>query len=146
MQRIHRQDTLTGRAAASAPEANLQTVEELKQYKGPLLNAETAPLSSRQVMDLIRAARSTDDLRLNGPQNVTKPSHFALQRFVSKGSLAKQDELSVLIREASTEFSKESLQFMNAALEREKDMLELVKSLLETVDQIQNRVVGSQEG
>jgi hypothetical protein len=146
MQRIHRQDTLANNAIASSPESNLQTVEELKPQKGPLLNADTAPLPSRHVMDLIRAARSTDDLRLNAPQAGSKPSHFALQRFVAKGKFLSQDELFSRIRESSTDFSEDAARYVTAALEREQEMLELVQSLLATVDQIQNRVIGSQEG
>ncbi len=145
MQRIYRKDTLANHVPVVSPESNLQTVEELKQHKGPLLDADTAPLSSRQVMDLIKAARSTDDLRLNGPQSASRPNHFALQRFVAKGKIAKDDDFSIL-HEARAELSEETLRFMDGALEREKEMVELITSLLATVDQIQNRVIGSQEG
>lgn len=131
---------------AVIPESNLQTVEELKQpHKGQLLNAELAPLSNRQVLDLVRAVRSTDQLRLNYSGFSQGPNHGALHRLVERAR-AEDREIQEMIEAASTEFAPESREFMISALEREREMLECMKGVLEAVDQIRNFTIGSQEG
>jgi|GEM_PF-3738225 len=144
MQKIPRRG-VSVESNAVIPESNLQTVEELKRHKGQLLNAELAPLSTRQVMDLVRAVRSTDQLRLNYAGFSQGPNHVALHRLMERAR-AQDRKIEEVIEASSSEFAPKSSEFMMSCLGREREMLECLKEMLESVDQIRNRTIGSQEG
>lgn len=130
---------------AVIPESNLQTVEELKPHKGQLLNAELAPLSTRQIMDLVRAVRSNDQLRLNYSGLSQAPNHVTLHRLMERARVEDR-KIKEMLEASDSEFEPQAREFMMSALERERVMLECLKEMLESVDQIRNRTIGSQEG
>lgn len=145
MQKIPRQNVSIS-SPAGVPESTLQTMEELKLHKGQLLNADLAPLSTKQVMDLIRAVQSSEQLRLNYSDASQRPSYGALHSLLSKSKDLESSNIEETLRTSLSEFSSESAEFMIGALNREREMLDLIQNLLGSVEQIRNKVAGSQGG
>lgn len=132
-----------------------QTLEEVKLERTQALPAEIAPLPTKQLMDLIGGARSTDHLRLNMPEAANpfqasptgpKQDYFLIQNVVRRSKSEVSKQLVSQLQRPVRGVSEQSVSFMRASLAREHNMLELLGGLMDSMGQIHNRVVGSQEG
>lgn len=134
----------------------LPTLEEFKAERTKLLSAEVAPLSTREVMDLIGVTRANDHLRLHVPaaanpfQNSPlgqRQDYIVLHRLLSRAQKSRaSDEIIGLLQGELPQISEESVSFMRASLAREHNMLELLSDLIDSMGLIHNRIIGSQEG
>lgn len=120
--------------------------EELKPSHTQMLNAELAPLATREVMSLIGATRANEQLRLNVPPEV-RQDFFTLRGLIARFRRDLQsEELVAALEEVPEGISEEAANFMRASLVREDSMLALVEDVLKDAGRIYNRIVSSQEG
>jgi hypothetical protein len=148
MQKISRQNSPNAFGVGHA-DPLLPTPEEIRLGRTQLLTAELAPLSTKQVMDLIGATRANDQLRLNVPESRSSPKQdfFVLHNLMARtASSDVSSKLIALLQEPQIDLAPESANFMRASLAREHNMLELVKEMMDSMSHIHNRIIGSQEG
>jgi hypothetical protein len=155
MQKILRQNA-TSTSGIGTAEPILPTPDEIRPSQTKLLNADLAPLATRELMALIGGARASEHLRLNVPQSANpfqhspsgqKHDYFILRDLVARSKRSLETNAIVtLLEQTPVGISEEEANFMRASLAREYNMLDLVQEVVQSVGHIHTRIVGSQEG